>query len=142
MELQQTYTEEDFFLKSINVEKIFDVIERTDYFFLYNIKRCRERSELEEGVYLSELAEYMDISIPNASKAVKGLEDKGYVVWKTDKVKERTYIILTSKAIELMRGQRRRMLDCYEKITANIRKEDLEMMMLTLNKIRELVAET
>lgn len=34
------------------------------------------------------------------------------------------------------------MLDCYEKITANIRKEDLEMMMLTLNKIRELVAET
>lgn len=141
MELQQNYTEEDFFLKSINVEKIFDVIERTDYFFLYNIRQCREYSELEEGVYLSELAEYMDISIPNTSKAVKGLEDKGYVVWKTDEMKERTYIVLTSKAIELMRGQKRRMMDCYEKIITNIREEDLDVMMRTLNRIRELVAE-
>ena len=32
--------EEEFFLKSINVERVFEVIERTDYLFLYNIKEC------------------------------------------------------------------------------------------------------
>ncbi len=30
--------EEEFFLKSMNVEQVFEIIERTDYFFLYNMK--------------------------------------------------------------------------------------------------------
>ena len=29
---------EEFFLKSVNVESIFEFIERTDYLFLYSIK--------------------------------------------------------------------------------------------------------
>ena len=29
---------EEFFLKSINVESIFEFVERTDYLFLYSIK--------------------------------------------------------------------------------------------------------
>ena len=29
---------EEFFLKSINVESIFEFVERTDYLFLYTIK--------------------------------------------------------------------------------------------------------
>ena len=48
---------EEFFLKSINVE-------RTDYLFLYSIKECVEKSDCHEGVYLSEVAEYMKLSIP------------------------------------------------------------------------------
>ena len=54
---------EEFFLKSINVESIFEFVERTDYLFLYSIKECVEKSDCHEGVYLSEVAEYMKLSI-------------------------------------------------------------------------------
>lgn len=133
--------EEEFFLKSINVERVFAFIDRTDYFFLYNIKACMEESEIENGVYLSELAKQMEMSITDTSKAVKNLEDKGYVIWKLDEQKEQTYITLTNKAIELARGQKKRIVDAYGKITENIRKEDLETTMLTLSKIRTLLQE-
>lgn len=129
--------EEEFFLKSMNVEQVFEIIERTDYFFLYNIKECMKKSELEDGVYLSNLAEEMEMSITDTSKAVKSLEDKGYITWKLDENKERTYIVLTNKAIELVRGQKRKIIDAYEKITLNIRKEDMETTLLTLAKIRQ-----
>ena len=62
---------EEFFLKSINVESIFEFVERTDYLFLYSIKECVEKSDCHEGVYLSEVAEYMKLSIPETSKMVK-----------------------------------------------------------------------
>lgn len=133
--------EENFFLKSINVERVFEFIERTDYFFIYNIKECIKKSDCPDGVYLSELAEHMEMPITELSKAVKNLEDKGYVTWKLDENKEKTYIVMTNKAVELSRGQKRKMIDAYEKITSNIRKDDMEVTMLTLSKIRQLLEE-
>lgn len=133
--------EEEFFLNSMNVERVFEIIERTDYFFLYNIKLCMEKSEIEQGVYLSDLAEQMKISIPEVSRAVKKLADKGYVTWRLDDDKEKTYIVLTNKAIELGQGQKRKFVEAYDNITANIRKEDLEVTMLTLSKIRQILEE-
>lgn len=83
----------------------------------------------------------MDLPIADTSKAVKGLEDKGYVTWKLDENKEKTYIVLTNKAVELGQGQKRKMIDAYQKITNNVRKEDMEVTLLTLGKIRQLLEE-
>ena len=131
--------EEEFFLKSMDVGRVFEIMERTDYFFIYNIKLCMEHSEIEGGVYLSELAKQMEMSVPDVSKAVKNMEDKGYVAWKLDEKKERTYIVLTDKANDLGRRQKRKIMDAYEKITTNIRQEDMETTLLTLSKIRQLL---
>lgn len=131
--------EEDFFLKNINVDRVFEIMERTDYFFLYYIKLCMKKSKIKNGVYLSDLAEEMKMPVADISKAVKNLEDKGYVSWKLDKQKEKTYIVLTNKAVELGGSQKRKLMDAYEKIIANIRKEDLEITRLTLSKIRQLL---
>ena len=103
---------EEFFLKSINVESIFEFVERTDYLFLYSIKECVEKSDCHEGVYLSEVAEYMKLSIPETSKMVKSLENKGYIIWKLD-----------------------------EKIISNIQEDDLAVTRCTLRKIRQLMEE-
>ena len=73
--------QEDFFLKSINIDNIFKTFEKADYLFLYSIKHCMENSEIEDGVYLSDLAEYMNMPITDISKAVKKLQQKGYVEW-------------------------------------------------------------
>ena len=132
---------EEFFLENLNVESVFNIIERADYFFLYYIRQCMKTSEGEEGVYLSELAEKMNMSIVEASKAAKNLENKGYVTWKLDESKEKTYLLLTNKAVELMQSQRRKLLDAYQKITEGIRREDLEVTLLTLSKIKFLLEE-
>lgn len=141
MQKNVSNTEEEFFLKSMNVEKVFAFLDRTDYFFLYNIKRCMEASELEDGVYLSELAEAMNLPMSKISVTVKKLQEKGYVNWKTDMKEERTFITLTNSAKELMMRQRQHMMDAYEKIVTSVRKEDLETTLLTLSKIRQLIAE-
>lgn len=132
---------EEFFLKSINVESIFEFVERTDYLFLYSIKECVEKSDCPEGVYLSEVAEYMKLSIPETSKMVKSLENKGYIIWKLDEKKERTYLVLTNKAIELSNCQKEKMIEAYEKIISNIQEDDLAVTRCTLRKIRQLMEE-
>ena len=132
---------EEFFLKSINVESIFEFVERTDYLFLYSIMECVEKSDCHEGVYLSEVAEYMKLSIPETSKMVKSLENKGYIIWKLDEKKERTYLVLTNKAIELSNCQKEKMIEAYEKIISNIQEDDLAVTRCTLRKIRQLMEE-
>lgn len=132
---------EEFFLKSINVESIFEFVERTDYLFFYSIKECVEKSDCHEGVYLSEVAEYMKLSIPETSKMVKSLENKGYIIWKLDEKKERTYLVLTNKAIELSNCQKEKMIEAYEKIISNIQEDDLAVTRCTLRKIRQLMEE-
>ena len=132
---------EEFFLKSINVESIFEFVERTDYLFLYSIKECVEKSDCREGVYLSEVAEYMKLSILETSKMVKSLENKGYIIWKLDEKKERTYLVLTNKAIELSNCQKEKMIEAYEKIISNIQEDDLAVTRCTLRKIRQLMEE-
>ena len=59
----------------------------------------------------------MKLSIPETSKMVKSLENKGYIIWKLDEKKERTYLVLTNKAIEISNGQYEKMIDAYESWT-------------------------
>ena len=122
--------QEDFFLKSINIDNIFKTFEKADYLFLYSIKHCMENSEIEDGVYLSDLAEYMNMPITDISKAVKKLQQKGYVEWHTDDKKERTYITPTTKAVSEMHSQKESLVSAYSKIIANIDGEDLKTIRL------------
>ncbi len=124
--------------KNISAEYIFDIVEKTDFFLIRSIQEGIKNSVLEEGVYLSDLAEQMNVPVTQISAAVKKLESKGYVLWKLDDSRERTYIMLTDRALKLESDQKRKMMDAYEKIISNIRKEDLETTMLTISKIREL----
>ena len=43
------------------------------------------------------MAEYMKLSIPETSKMVKSLENKGYIIWKLDEKKEMYSITLPKK---------------------------------------------
>ena len=69
------------------------------------------------------------------------LENKGYIIWKLDEKKERTYLVLTNKAIELSNCQKEKMIEAYEKIISNIQEDDLAVTRCTLRKIRQLMEE-
>ena len=43
---------EEFFLKSINVESIFEFVERTDYLFLYSIRNVlKNQTVMKEYIF-------------------------------------------------------------------------------------------
>ena len=133
-------TVEDFFLNRVDVGRIFEFMERSEYLFLYNIQKCMEASG-EDKAYMTELAEQMNFSIIETSRAVKTLEDKGYVTWQTDENKERTFVRLTGKAKDAMDLQNNKMEKAYQKIMSEISEDDMRQTVNTLGKIREIIKE-
>ena len=131
----KNHGEESFFLENFNIDRVFNSIERADYLFLYYIRVCAENSEKSGAAYLSTLAQAMRLQIPELSKAVEKLQDKGYVLWMTDNEAGRTYVQLTSKAIELMADEKRRMRESYRRIREEIGEEELSQMIRTMKKV-------
>jgi len=95
------HPEEWFFLHNFDIDRVFSTIQRADYLILYYIKMQAEQHP-DRKVYLADLAAVMGLKVTELSKAVEKLQDKGFVAWKTDREAGRTYVELSSKAVELM----------------------------------------
>ena len=131
---------ESFFLENFNIDRVFSTIERTDYLFLYYIRACAAKNEDgSDKVYLSDLAAAMTMNIFDLSKQIEKLQGKGYVFWQTDHSAGKTYVELTSKAIELMNEERKRLSDGYEQILNEIPPDEIEQMLRTMRKITKIL---
>ena len=130
---------EDFFVQTFDVDKVFSSVKRADYLFLYYIEHCSKSSQHENGAYLWELAEMMNMSITDISKAVTKLHDKGYVEWKTNAEKSKTYVELTKTAHRLMEEERDYMKRCFDEIEAEIDTDELSAMIKTMRKVGEII---
>lgn len=130
---------EQLFLENFNVDRLFDTIDKADYLFLCYIKYIGSQAENNGVVYLSELAEKMQLSVPVVSKAVKRMQEQGYVEWKMTLEKDRTYVKLTENAIELMNDERVRLGKIYELLQKEVTEEDMKTTIRTMKKIKELL---
>ena len=132
---------EEFFVDGVNADVIFDLVERTDYYFMYRI--LHSHSVLEDGrsVYLADLADELEMPVIELSKVMHKMEEKGYVTWHTDEKKERSYVTLTGKAAELMADQKKLMGECYKKILERIPQEELTIALRTMSDIRRIIKE-
>lgn len=130
---------ENFFLKYLNVDSIFDTIRRADYIFLFYVEELQKKSGQDEGVYLSDLAQALNMTIPQASRTARALQDQDLILWKTSSDKSRTYVQLTSNAIELMNYEEARMEEFYDAIADNIDASELEGMLATMKKIAAII---
>ena len=101
MEEMQQHQGEWFFLHELNVDKVFSTIQRADYLILYYIK-LEQETHPGEKLYLADLAAAMGVRMTELSKGIEKLQDSGFVTWKTDREAGRTYVELSSKAVELM----------------------------------------
>ena len=138
MSKEKWYPEEEFFLKKINLDRVFSLLDKSDYMLIYYIRHMEERNEGAEGVYLMELAKEMNLSIPDVSKVVQRLQDRGFVYWQTDVLKGRTYVQLTENAKRQMEDQREKLTEYYEKIMEEIPEEDLKTTISTVYKISKI----
>lgn len=132
--------EEWFFLHNFDVDKVFSIIQRADYLVLYYI---RQQAAQHPGskVYLADLAVAMGLKVTELSKAVEKLQDKGFVAWKTDKEAGRTYVELSSKAVELMAEEHDFMKRCYERLRSELGDDELRRTVDTMQKVTAILKE-
>ena len=140
MEPMKHHPEEWFFLHNFDIDKVFSTIQRADYFVLYYIKMQQE-DRPDEKLYLSDLAKAMGIKVTELSKGIEKLQDNGYVRWLTDREAGRTYVELTSKAVELMAEERDFMKRCYARLQAEVGDEELHRTVSTLQKLTGILKE-
>jgi len=128
------HPEEWFFLHNFDVDKVFSTIQRADYLILYYIKMQQEEHP-DETLYLADLAAVMGIKVTELSKGIEKLQDKGLVVWKTDREAGRTYVELSSKAVELMAEERAFMQRCYTRLRAELGDDELRRTVDTMQRL-------
>ena len=89
----------------------------------------------DSKVYLADLAAVMGLKVTELSKAVEKLQDNGFVAWKTDREAGRTYVELSSKAVELMAEERAFMQRCYARLRAELGDEELHRAVSTMQSV-------
>ena len=119
MEELQQHQGEWFFLHELNVDKVFSTIQRADYLILYYIK-VEQEAHPGEKIYLADLAAAMGLRVTELSKGIEKLQDSGFVTWKTDREAGRTYVELSSKAVELMAEEQALLQRCYRRMRAEL----------------------
>ena len=138
MEELQQHQGEWFFLHELNVDKVFSTIQRADYLILYYIK-VEQEAHPGEKLYLADLAAAMGLRVTELSKGIEKLQDQGYVRWLTDREAGRTYVELTSKAVELMAEERDFMKRCYARLRTELGDEELHRTVDTLQHMRDIL---
>ena len=93
----------------------------------------------DEKLYLADLAAEMGVKVTELSKGIEKLQDQGYVRWLTDREAGRTYVELTSKAVELMAEERDFMKRCYARLRTELGDEELRRTVDTLQHMRDIL---
>ena len=135
MEELQQHQGEWFFLHELNVDKVFSTIQRADYLILYYIKVAQEEHPGEK-LYLADLAAAMGLRVTELSK-----QDSGFVTWKTDREAGRTYVELSSKAVELMAEEQALLQRCYRRMRAELGDEELRRAAATMQRATAILKE-
>ena len=140
MEEMQQHQGEWFFLHELNVDKVFSTIQRADYLILYYIK-VEQEAHPGEKLYLADLAAAMGVRVTELSKGIEKLQDNGFVAWKTDREAGRTYVELSSKAVELMAEERDFMKRCYARLRTELGDDELRRAVDIMQKVTAVLQE-
>ena len=79
--------------------------------------------------------------MPELSRMINSIQDKGYVLWKTSEDKTRTYVQLTSRANRKIEKEQEDMREVFNKIKRVIPHDELEITLATVRKISEVIRE-
>ncbi len=129
-------------MDSDHLKLIFSELSMPDYMVLMLLVRKLGIHEPEAKVYLSEISTELDQPISKISRLVKNLQEKGYVYWEHDTMKNSgTYIYLSETGSELIRKQQKILTDYFRNIIDNMGYEKfvqvLDLMMDLENAMKE-----
>ena len=83
-------------MKCIRLDSLFDGLTHHEFIILQIIEK--KMCENGKGIYVSEIADYMNVSTPAISRKLGTLEEKGLIIRNTDEEDRRnTYVCLSNK---------------------------------------------
>lgn len=93
---------------------------------------------MNEGISQENLSELLNIDKGTTARAMKKLQDQGYIVRETDRKDRRVYRIMpTFKALQIKKEIFNILDEWNKKITENLTQEEIENTLSILKKIRE-----
>lgn len=136
-ELSNELTYRRYLMNKDKIRELFQKVSVAEYIALYKIAFQGENSSLYSGkTYLKELAEKMELTIPQTSKMVEGLQDRGLVLWSHDgDGSEGTYVMITENGQKLFKEQEDVLKSFYEKVVAKFGKEKLIQLLQLMQEL-------
>lgn len=138
-ELSNELTYHRYMLNQGQVHSLFKDISIQEYIALHNISlSISEKNDDSGRTYLKDIADELRLSIPQASKMIGGLRDKGLVSWAHDgNGSEGTYIIITESGLGLMHRQETFLKDYYGRVAEKFGEENLITLIGLMQQLEE-----
>lgn len=116
-----------YMFNQVQVTSLFKEISVPEYIALHRIAGSIFRNgNGVEKTYLKDIADELHLSIPQTSKMVRELRDKGMVCWGHDgNGKDGTYVTITESGAALMERQERILADYYGRVIEKFGRERL-----------------
>lgn len=141
-ELAHELTYQRYLLNQGQANTLFQELSIPEYIALHYLSRAAAEKDNETGkTYLRDIAAELKLSIPQTSRMVGQLRDKGLVSWSHDgDGSEGTYIIITDSGLRQMETQETLLKDYYSRVTEKFGRENLTTLlelMIELEKVMD-----
>ncbi len=137
MEELQRRQGEWFFLHELNVDKVFSTIQRADY--LHPLPQGR--ADIQQQRLSSEPSRRHGAAGDRAFQGHREAAGQRLCTWKTDREAGRTYVELSSKAVELMAEEQALLQRCYRRMRAELGDEELRRAAATMQRAAAILKE-
>lgn len=134
MNLSNEITYHRYVLSHKKVENLYKDMSMSEYIALKNISGAEDG----EKIYLNDIANKLEITVPQASRAVRKLADRGLVLWEHDgNGSEGTYVTVTDSGKTLLSEQQNILSDYYGKVVSIFGEERLKELLSLLGELEE-----
>ena len=95
----------------------------------------------EGRIFLSDLADRLDLSIRKTSKSVAKLRDMGYVVWEHEgDGADGTFVLLTEEGASVLKEREKQVKEFFVKIVEKYGKEDMKALLQMLKRFETVMS--
>jgi DNA-binding MarR family transcriptional regulator len=127
------------YMDSMNIDVLYVEMNRAEHKLLKMIEKLENK--YNDVVYLATLAEEMNVPVVNASKAVKLLSEKGYIIWAMDNEKKNTTVVLSPNGKKLLALQDKRLYSVLNEVFSELDETEQSLLKKIISKLDKIIDE-
>lgn len=137
-QLSNELTYHRYMINHKQAERLFENISMSEYIALHNISESVSAKDGSGKTYLKDIADGLQISIPQASKMIGKLRDRGLVSWEHDgNGSDGTYVTVTESGMSLMEKQQNILKSYYGRVIENYGEEKLVLLLRMMKELED-----
>lgn len=127
--------------RRINAAIVFEPLTRSEFFALEIMQgHSNDATDSYEGIYVSAIAEKLEVTPPSVSRMLRGMEEKGLIERVTDRNDRRnTRVTATVRGKEACENTRHRFEQYLDHVAHSMGEGDLVTMITMWNKILDIM---